>query len=93
MRTNKTCRHKSPQGSVFLPKVPPFMIIYAFMPPPSPTRMHLPPKTNKLETALPVPKNFKLPQVCESPPLTTLQLEAKPGKCDSYESYTKRYST
>ena len=83
MRTNKTCRHKSPQGSMVLPKVPPFMIIYAF----------IPPKTNKLETALPVPKNFKLPQVCESPPLTTLRLEAKPGKCDSYESYTKRYST
>lgn len=66
------------------------LCIYA---PPSPTRIHLPPRTNKLETALPIPKNFKLPQVCESPPLTTLRLEAKPGKCDSYESYTKRYST
>lgn len=55
------------------------LCIYA----PSPTRIHLPPKTNKLETALPISKNFKLPQVFESPPLTTLRLEAKPGKCDS----------
>lgn len=92
MRTNKTCRHNSPTMVGVPTKSATFhdnLCIYA----PSPTRIHLPPKTNKLETALPISKNFKLPQVFESPPLTTLRLEAKPGKCDSYESYTKRYST